>query len=493
MSFRAKALSQLIATYGLEEKNNKFNLSDGVSLKISDKLTLKLFNTLGESFLRSIAPEGKQFIELSSFKHFCMQELKKALEDKLEERQKERREQKRKEAQKYGHLDSMIPVIIADDKNGEVKIFDTSSRKVIDLTEQAWKKFLGKEEFELFMRKKKIGVLDYMPWTKDLEVNVPGEVFTKFNTAYPIQYSREEEKELRNDFKTFFETLFNKDVLQYVINWCFYSTKEKNPTYLLLVGRGGVGKNLFVDALGKVHGEQNYNKAAPSILQDKFNPQLVECTLLFFDEVNFSASRSGSTYAKNRLKEWANPYVAIERKGVDAVKKKTHFSGILATNHIADCHLDIEDRKFSAIELTNQKVDERMFKGAGDAINEYINSEEFPQAFYTYLKKNANEDFNPHKEHKGDLFYRIVRSSLSEWQKVILEIVEEGETAYINIPTLRKEIPYFPGRLEKIKDFLINFTLNEKSLGSVVKYDGSNCIKVNSVHLKEFSDKSDLV
>ena len=391
---------------------------------------------------------------------------------------------------------SYIPVVDVADARGSAKMFNKLSKRIdIEIKERAWERIVGPKHAKLMWELGYSGLFEYNPRTlESFHVQrYNGEDITTYNTYLPPGHRLERDKTASLDerFIKFLETFFLDSCRGYAYNWLYHSTFKKMETYLVLVGAGGIGKNLLAEALKYVHGVTNFTKAPPSALDSKFNGHLRDATMVYYDECRFSSDQYGNTIKKNRLKEWANDFVPVEIKGVDAKNMNIFCSAIIATNNDSDVHLEQLDRKFSVMELTEERVEKRLGIDDTQFLWDYIKSEEFPDAFLNYLENYLREDFNIYQEYKGDKFEQLVISSLLTWQNELLfSYILSGQSDKYSFKDLKENIPYFPNSSSKVNDFLINFIWEGESLGKVIKGNGINTILVNE-KFKPLIEKSE--
>jgi hypothetical protein len=388
-----------------------------------------------------------------------------------------------------------VPIVDIGDKNGKSYMFDKVTQRVLPVEEKAWEKLVGSKHANAMREVGYGGRFNFNPTSLEPFTKIHTSLGTEveYNTFIPPAFRLERDRSLKLDpiFIDFLNGLFLDSCKDYAFNWLYHSCFNRVPIYLVLVGAGGIGKNLLAEALKMIHGSTNFIKAPPSALDTKFNGHLQDCTMLYYDECKFSAGREGVTTRKNRLKEWANDFVPIEVKGVDAVNKNIYCSAIIATNNDSDVHLERLDRKFSVMELSEDRLEKRMGLKNTHFLWEYIKTPEFANAFLNYLEDQINPDFNIFVEYKGAKFDQLVLSSLYGWQTDLLDRIQTAQTKYIPLKVLKEEIPLFPRHNTKVLDFLKNFTIEENSLGTIVTIDGKYKIKIDDALLpKEIEDSS---
>jgi len=399
------------------------------------------------------------------------------------------------EVDKDAYLNA-IPVVDMEDVKGRAIMVDKSSLRRSLVEEKSWERIVGSKHVALVKEVGYCGRFKYDPRDSrpysQMETSLGKE--TLYNLYVPPVYreSRDLKAALDPRFIKFLDGLFQDSCRDYAYNWLYHSCFKRMPVYLVLVGAGGIGKNLLAEALKYIHTSFNFKKAPPSALESKFNGHLENCTMLYYDECKFSAGKEGRTIRKNKLKEWANECVPIENKGQDPINRDIFCSAIIATNNDSDVHLDQLDRKFSVMELSEERLEKRLGLEDTQFLWEYIKDPGFSDAFINYLEKKVDLKFNPHVEYKGPKFDQLVLSSLYGWQQELLDRIQNSQTPHISIKDCRENISLFPKHNTKVDDFLKNFTVDRDSLGKIVTIDGSPKIKVNEKFLPKTNEGMNL-
>ncbi len=388
-----------------------------------------------------------------------------------------------------------IPIVDMEDPKGSAIMVNNSNGRISTLQEKAWERIVGQKHVKMVAELGHCGLFEYNPKSTEAYLDRGDDEgkMTIFNKFIPPTYRLDRNLKAKLDprFIEFLEGFFKDTSRKYAYNWLYHSAFSRVPVYLVLVGAGGIGKNLLAEALKNLHGDTNFTKAPPSALDTKFNGHLENCTMLYYDECKFSAGKEGVTTRKNRLKEWANDYVPVEKKGIDSKNMDIFCSAVIATNNDSDVHLEQLDRKFSVMELSEERLEKRLGLEITQFLWEYIRSADFPDAFLNWLETKIDPDFNPHVEYKGPKFDQLVLSSLYGWQQELLDRIKDAESKYISIKDCRENISLFPKHTSKVDDFLKNFTWEGHKLGKVVIIQGSPKIKINEALLpKDIEDSS---
>lgn len=367
-------------------------------------------------------------------------------------------------------FDNILPVVDIQSPIGSSVMVDKVSGHVVPfITERAWEKVVGKAAAIKMTELQYNGLFEYNPRsTKSSkpEATPVGEVI-KYNKYVPPAWKvTQRDNELDTLFLEFFDTLFGTECRQYVIDWTWATVNTRVPVYLVMVGTGGIGKNLYAEALRQLHGQFNFKKAPATCLDTKFNGHLADCTILYYDECRFSSGEGRNT-RKNKLKEWANEFVPVEKKGVDAADQEIYCSAIIATNNDSDVDFEQADRKFSVVELSTIRLEKRMGVKRAHQLWDYVLSDEFGGAFANWLEENASPNFESHIEYKGPRFNELVITSLYGWKQELREMIMAKEAPEYSCEGLRDRITNFPRQTAKINDFIKNFLEDGAPLGKI--------------------------
>lgn len=280
----------------------------------------------------------------------------------------------------------------------------------------------------------------------------------------------------------------------YVYDWLHWALTKRCETYLVLNGAKGIGKGVFTDYICKqLIGKDNHKLAPPSGLDSNFNAILENCRMIVFDEFRIDEDDK-----INKLKRYINKDQMIEHKGIDVSKTvQTYNSFVISSNSLSDMRIAWDDRRFSVMDISETKLDE---KWSAKEIQDLIESIEEDDSdimkqfgyWLLYRKPEANE----FAVYKGSHFYKLCYSSLPEWSKVIIDEATSGIYESLDDVSLklsykeRNPLGKFPQTF-RVEDFLKNYKHQGKSyLGEIVK-DGKNWyIKVSTEFYKSSSDNT---
>jgi ABC-type transport system involved in cytochrome c biogenesis ATPase subunit len=247
-----------------------------------------------------------------------------------------------------------------------------------------------------------------------------------FNTYVPPLWKEMPTKYKRPDlFIKLIEHLFPKEIeRKYIYTWIYTSLVSRCHVYLVLCGRGGIGKSTLSIVLQGLHGESNYATGKKESLK-RFNSQILNTTLFWFDELYYSRED------ENTLKEWQNNKIAIEKKFHDTTQAtRIYASMAISNNNPRDNYIPFDARKFAPLVLTEKRLEDSM---TPDEIDFLVNkcdadSDRYDPSFlysvFKYCEENSQPKSFPNMEYKGPMFYYLTHTSMTKWQRDAITIVK---------------------------------------------------------------------
>lgn len=372
------------------------------------------------------------------------------------------------------NFEALIPFM--NPETGERLLYDPKAEQLSKFKFEAWEKSVSRETMKVLLENSREAILRYNPytlkrrWEEDL-----GEVgsVTVINTcAHPRWRYISVQPELSPLFQRFLHHLFPGPLCwQYVINWLHTAIYERCGTYLVLNGKKGIGKGIFCTAISKLVGENNYIEGQRSFLDKEFNLALKNTRIMVLDEIAINTA----THI-NKLKSYLNTFQTLEGKGVEAQKEELHCSMIISNNSISDMHVEQDDRRFSVLDITEATLYEAFTKRECQELFTYINSEDFPGAFGYFIDSNVQEDFNHMIPYRGELYNRLVISSLFAWKAEIYNILLGKTKTHYTLESLEAQIKTLPKHRVKIEDFLKNFLHNGVSIATLGTCQGKPAV-----------------
>lgn len=218
---------------------------------------------------------------------------------------------------------------------------------------------------------------------------------------------------------------------KYFYAWLYASMTARSYIYLVLCGAPGAGKNRLKLVLRALHGKENTNDGKKSTLDQRFNSQLSQGTLTWFDELKYDSDM------ENVMKEIQNDYLSIERKGVDATRSSTiHSSMVISNNKPRDNFIAFDARKFAPLVLAPRDLRHSMTEKEIDSLTKKVEAgkADFDVKFVAQIAKwilsigSKNLQNHPTLEYRGPMFWTLAHTSMSRWQKKAISTLVDKKT-----------------------------------------------------------------
>jgi hypothetical protein len=143
----------------------------------------------------------------------------------------------------------------------------------------------------------------------------------------------------------------SKASYDYIINWLANGLKRKNYCILTTIGKQGIGKGVLGSIMKQLFGMSNYYEGGDRMFKGTFNSQIADRRLVYCDEISIKDRED-----EDRLKLVVNDSIEIEKKGIDAKISTNYASFYISSNHMDSITITADDRRFSIVELTDQKL-----------------------------------------------------------------------------------------------------------------------------------------
>lgn len=252
------------------------------------------------------------------------------------------------------------------------------------------------------------------------------------------------------EFKIFMEYLYpDEPDRRYMYAWVRDMVEKKAGAIVILSGKPGIGKNIFVEHICKpLVGEENYTAAARGEASgNRFHSNILNSRLCFFDELELNNS------TRNSLKSFHNDYATIERKGENVDKpKRIHASFVIANNYPDRIVLEYSDRKFFAPRLPEVSMLDKFGREWIDAFIEKLKEDAYIRAIYNFCYEQG-KGVNSIHPHKNDTFNKYC---FNGFPPVIRKIARSLETQdSIDGADLRTRLAGF-----EIQDYLRQYEEN---------------------------------
>jgi hypothetical protein len=200
----------------------------------------------------------------------------------------------------------------------------------------------------------------------------------------------------------------------------FQKPWEAPEVAILLRGRQGVGKSIFVESLGEILGDYFLAIAHPKHLVGSFNAHLPDKLLVLADEAFFGKERTYTGILKTLVTQTT---MAVEPKGVNVFSAKKYFRLFMASNEGFMLPVDIDDRRYLILDVdpVHQK-DHEYFRALRE---EWANGGR--EAFYFQMLSRDISNFNHRRRPETPALDEHKLLSLTGAQRLVYELLEAGQ------------------------------------------------------------------
>lgn len=345
------------------------------------------------------------------------------------------------------YLEGLVPVIDTEarDKKNMFLMIDTNRGNRISPTSYiSWEIGQESEYVKVVISQARQVRLRYLPTTtKSFLFPKEGDIDIQvLNTYYPPKHRLEKISKpvIPRIISDFLRELFvSKECFEFMMCSVWYMLNDRLQVIPVLNGGTGIGKGLFTEyLLGGLVGEGNSILAPASWDKSGFNAWLLKKQLIVFDEAKIISS--GPDANVDYLKRLMNDSLNVERKGIDADKlTENHASFFITSNNGAKrFRLELDNRRFSPIDVTDRKVEAIYNKKDRGYLVELLQDEDVIANIYWEIQLNWNPnkrcpERTPHTIHQCEALYKFQYESLNIWQTAIAELIlsrEEDEYGF---------------------------------------------------------------
>jgi hypothetical protein len=215
-------------------------------------------------------------------------------------------------------------------------------------------------------------------------------------------------------YKTFFSHLVkdHEGSYSYVLSWLANAMRFRNYCVLTAIGSQGIGKGVLGEIMRLLVGEKNFHTSDTRLITKDFNKQFKNKRIVFCDEIQILKIEH-----VNKFKALINDMIEIEGKGENAVESKNYASIYIASNNFDSIRLTDDDRRFSIIELTDEKLINRM---STEEINNLIEPGNIKQLaeYLWHLPINKDAMKTPFKSSRTD---EVRLAGLKDWEEWLFD------------------------------------------------------------------------
>jgi hypothetical protein len=267
----------------------------------------------------------------------------------------------------YGLIQKVVRsklVCDAQGENNKIMLLDEKNRSIEEYDRIRIKEILD-PKFD-FMSKMHTAKYEYRPLEPGMLLKNKDGTFT-YNTYSPPKWQQDwfysKGKDLPNKvinipplYEKFLRHLVgegedSKASYDYIVKWLANGLKRKNYCILTTIGKQGIGKGVLGGIMRQLFGDRNYYEGSDRMFKGTFNSQIADKRLVYCDEISIKERED-----EDRLKLVVNDTVEIEKKGIDAKTIQNYASFYISSNHMDSITLTADDRRFSIVDLTDEKL-----------------------------------------------------------------------------------------------------------------------------------------
>jgi hypothetical protein len=310
--------------------------------------------------------------------------------------------------------------ILLDMKDQKYYLFDYTQREKIDT---AWETIRTHINPKLDLKRHvHVCKFEYNPLSPET-LRKSNKGYYIYNTYIPpfwyedLYYDNKEipkERKIPEMYYRFLMHLLNnhKESYEYVLNWLSNAIRDRNRCALVTIGKQGIGKGVLGEIMRRLVGNANFYEGKDKMFKDRFNSQIKDRRIVYCDEFVIKNPED-----EDRLKSMANDNIEIEGKGVDTAGFTNYASLYMSSNRKEALRLSADDRRFSIVELTQEKL---ALTWSREQIAELLKTENIEKlARFLYHREYDIESMT--LPFKTDYANEIKAASLYQWQEWFLE------------------------------------------------------------------------
>jgi hypothetical protein len=220
--------------------------------------------------------------------------------------------------------------------------------------------------------------------------------------------------ELPHLYKKFFIHLVkdHSESYTYVLHWLSNAMRHRNYCVLTAIGNQGIGKGVLGEIMRLLVGEKNFHTSDTRLITKDFNKQFKNKRIVFCDEIQILKIEH-----VNKFKALINDMIEIEGKGENAVESKNYASIYIASNNFDSIRLTDDDRRFSIIELTDEKLIHKMSTEQISSLIELPNIKELAEYLW-HLPIDQDEMKTPFKSARTE---EVRLAGLKDWEEWLFD------------------------------------------------------------------------
>lgn len=156
-----------------------------------------------------------------------------------------------------------------------------------------------------------------------------------------------------------------KEVYEWLLDWMAHMLQfpgEKPAVAIVMRGREGVGKGVFMRAIRALVGDSNYSQfTSAEQLMNKFNAHIHEKICVFADEVIWGGDKKHRGLLYSLISE---PQVTVERKFMSPISMRSCVRLGIATNEFWAAPTTLDARRFLILDVLDDRRDDSEYFGS---------------------------------------------------------------------------------------------------------------------------------
>lgn len=313
-------------------------------------------------------------------------------------------------------------IINADDRESRIRIMDPLSQKdlvitkinltslfnsKVDLSDRMYTCISVYDPYNSYVLKSN----EHNPWTYNMYKPA------KWNVKYYFSKGRkvlEQSNDIPKIYETFLKHLFKNhtESYEYVLDWIANGLRSRNYCILATIGTQGVGKGVLGEIMRLLFGDSNFHKGEDRMFKGTFNSQIMNKRLVYCDELKIN-----NVNEENKIKTIVNDFIEIEKKGIDVEEIRNYANFYVSSNNMDAIKLSGDDRRFSIVNLTDEKLLNVLNTEEIEELLKEENIEELAKFLY-YREVDKDKILRVFKSERTQ---EVKDSTLNIWQEWFLD------------------------------------------------------------------------
>ena len=259
--------------------------------------------------------------------------------------------------------------------------------------------------------------------------NDPNNIHSKYYNLFKGFPIKSEEGDCNLYWKHVHEVICsgNEELYSYVRKWMAHAIQKPSELPLIAIvlrGKQGTGKGVFVEAFGKLFGSHYLSVFSMNQVTGRFNSHMKNLLLLHANEAIWGGDKSAEGALKGLI---TDPYTPIEFKGKDIISVRNYKRIIVSSNENWAVPIGSDDRRFFVLDVSDaHKEDEDWFK----PIIEQMESEGLEALMYDLMNEDLT-GFNVRKPPKSGFGFDMKLLSSYPFEQWLYEVLCDGETTFL--------------------------------------------------------------